>query len=588
MNPRLPLQIHWKALVAIATGAVVGSCSDSAAPGDLTEISFSSAFVHLNGLAPQTVIVRNSGRVAAGPITLNGAAFTNGGGAAAAGLTLEITPDELATLNPGDSAVVTLRLASISPTVADGTYLTTLSAIVGDSIASSLGVDVRVAACLGEPFRVADLSGATSITQGDIVQLTADVRDSTGAVAATPCVSWAVTPAGAGYVTADGAFVGYQPGVAMIVAASGLGSDSIPVTIQARGLSGSFATTGVGVVSDRYSSDVWVHGTTVYQGTWSSRNGNSGNTLYVWDVSDPTAPLLADSVMIDARTVNDVKVRADGALAAITHEGSNDGQNGVTLLDLADPLHPTVITRFFQSLETGVHNAWLDGNYLYLVVDGVSPTSGLRVLDITDLANPMVVSDYYAGSSFLHDVYVRDGLAFLSHWNAGLVILDVGNGVAGGSPAAPVEVSRLVVAGGQTHNVWYWPTAGYAFVGEEDFSSPGIMHVVDVRDLSNPREVGSYALSGTTPHNFWLDESSGVLYLAWYANGLVALDVAGDLMGELDKQGREYAVWDYGGGGGCPAAFFTATCTWAPQVHNGKIYIADMNTGFRVAEPVGF
>ena len=34
-----------------------------------------------------------------------------------------------------------------------------------------------------------------------------------------------------------------------------------------------------------------------------------------------------------------------------------------------------------------------------------------------------------------HDVYVRDGLAFLSHWDAGLIILDVGNGMAGGSPA---------------------------------------------------------------------------------------------------------------------------------------------------------
>jgi len=567
---------------------MVGSCSDSGAPSDLTEISFSTALVHLDGIAPETVIVRNSGGIAAGPVTLNPAAFTNSGGAAASGLTLQVTPAELATLNPGDSAVVTLRLASISPSVADGTYLTTVGAAVADTVQTILRVEVRVAECLREPFRVAALSGPASIVQGDVVRLIADVRDSTGAVAAAPCVSWNVAPTGAGYVTDDGTFVGYQPGTATIIAAAGLGSDSIAVTIGARGLSGSFTTTGVGRISARYSSDLWVHGTVAYQGTWSSRNGNRGNTLYVWDVSDATMPVLADSVTIDAGTVNDVKVRGDGALAVITHEGSSDGLNGVTLLDLADPLHPSVITRFFQSLESGVHNVWIDGDFLYVALDGANPSGGLRVLDITDPANPSVVSSFYAGSSILHDVYVRDGLAFLSHWNAGLVILDVGNGVAGGSPTNPVEVSRLAVAGGQTHNAWYWPAAGYVFVGEEDFSTPGIMHVIDVRDVSDPKEVGTYRVGGTTPHNFWLDEGSGVLYLAWYSNGLVALDVSGELLGELDKQGREYAVWQYSGSGGCPAAFGTATCTWAPQVLGGKIYIADMNTGLWIADRVGF
>ena len=62
--------------------------------------------------------------------------------------------------------------------------------------------------------------------------------------------------------------------------------------------------------------------------------------------------------------------------------------------------------------------------------------------------------------------------AFLSHWDAGLIILDVGNGIAGGSPASPVEVSRIKTVGGQTHNAWYWPAAGYVFVGEENFGRP--------------------------------------------------------------------------------------------------------------------
>jgi hypothetical protein len=285
-------------------------------------------------------------------------------------------------------------------------------------------------------------------------------------------------------------------------------------------------------------------------------------------------------VVVDARVVNDVKVRADGAIAVITHELSNDAQNGVTLLDLGDPARPRVITRFTTGLESGVHNVWVEGDYVYVVLDGIG--NGLRVLDISNANDPRVVASFYAGSSFLHDVYVRDGLAFLSHWDAGLVILDVGNGIKGGSPSNPVEVGRVQTAGGQTHNAWYWPAAGYVFVGEEDFETPGILHVVDASDLENPVEVATLRVSGSTPHNFWLDEDRAVLYAAWYENGVRAIDVGGELLGQLDRQGREVTSVRYGAGGRCVSS--SETCTWAPQLHRGLLYLSDMNTGLWVLD----
>lgn len=133
---------------------------------------------------------------------------------------------------------------------------------------------------------------------------------------------------------------------------------------------------------------------------------------------------------------------------------------------------------------------------------------------------------------------MRDGLAFLSHWDAGLIILDVGNGMSGGSPESPVEVGRIQMEGGNTHNAWYWPAGGYVFVGEESFSRPGVMHVVDVSDLRNPKEVATYAVAGQTPHNFWMDGDRAILYLAWYEKGLRVLDVSGELMGDFGQQGR--------------------------------------------------
>ncbi|MCH8938635.1 MAG: hypothetical protein IH966_04355 [Gemmatimonadetes bacterium] len=264
----------------------------------------------------------------------------------------------------------------------------------------------------------------------------------------------------------------------------------------------------------------------------------------------------------------------------ITHEGSAGG-NGITLLDLTVPLAPAPIVHFTATLENGVHNAWIDGTHVYLVVNGTGSQAGLRILNVADPADPTIVADFYGGSSSLHDVYVRDGLAFLSHWDAGLIILDVGNGMAGGSPANPVEVSRLATQGGQTHNAWYWPAGGYVFVGEEDFNTPGIMHVVDVSDISNPREVATFAVPGTTPHNFWMDETAEILYLSWYSNGIRALDVSGQLLGALDQQGREIAGFLYAQAAG--AQF--PSINWAPQFHNGLLYLSDMNTGLWILQP---
>ncbi len=158
----------------------------------------------------------------------------------------------------------------------------------------------------------------------------------------------------------------------------------------------------------------------------------------------------------------------------------------------------------------------------------------------------------------------------------------MGHGIAGGSPATPVEVGRIQTDGGQVHNAWYWPAGEYVFVGEEDYGTPGRMHVVDAGDLANPVEVASFRVEGMTPHNFWLDETREILYLAWYSQGVRALDVSGTLLGELDRQGREIASSLYDGSGSCQSS---GSCTWAPQLHDGRIYVSDMNSGLWVLEP---
>jgi hypothetical protein len=456
------------------------------------------------------------------------------------------------------------------------------------------GLLLLSAACGGSEQSDLRVIGPDLLRQGEVIRFSAEIpfswsqqRIGTGPV-------WSVEPAEAGLITDDGRFVGYRPGAAAIVATADGKRGRLPVTIVAReGLQGEFAPLVQGVQTARFNSDLWLHGRFGFTGTWLGGAIENpprlpGDTLFAWDLRDPLAPVMSAVLSVDARTVNDVKISADGTLAVLTHEGSADGLNGITLLDLTDPLQPTEIIRFTDELETGVHNVWIEENFIYAVVDGIG--NGLRIIDISNLHHPFldptptIAARFVAETSFLHDVLVRDGLAFLSHWDDGLIILDVGSGIAGGTPVNPVEVGRVQTAGGQTHNAWFWPAAGYVFVGEEDFETPGVLHVVDVQDPFQPEEVATFSIPGETPHNFWLDEERGILYAGWYSAGLRAIDVSGELLGELEKQDREIAAAVYGTDAGCRTD--DGTCAWAPQLHNGLVFVSDLNTGLWAFRPL--
>jgi hypothetical protein len=186
----------------------------------------------------------------------------------------------------------------------------------------------------------------------------------------------------------------------------------------------------------------------------------------------------------------------------------------------------------------------------------------------------------------IHDTFVRDGLVFACLWNTGVVIYDVGNGAVGGTPANPLPIDTVrtgdngVPGGRQSHNVWWFhnPVTSerrYLFVGQEGpgrigGEASGDIHVMDVSDLTNPTQVGSYRMAGAGTHNFWMDEAGQVLYAAYYNGGVVALDVSGTLSGDL--AGRELARVQPGGS--------SATYTWGVQLgSNGFVYAADMVSG---------
>jgi hypothetical protein len=211
----------------------------------------------------------------------------------------------------------------------------------------------------------------------------------------------------------------------------------------------------------------------------------------------------------------------------------------------------------------------------------------------TNQTQPVLVATVSVPANYgHHDTFVRDGLAFVCAWNSGVLIYDVGNGMRGGSPANPVLVSSLVTnangvpGGAQVHNAWWFHNPvtrekRYLFIGQEGpatvgASSSGDLHVVDVSNLDDPREVATLRIDGAGIHNFWMDEQRQVLYAAYYNGGVLALDVSGTLQGDL--QGRVIARRTPGGDAN--------TYVWGVMLAGNTLYASDMLSGFWALDPV--
>ena len=76
----------------------------------------------------------------------------------------------------------------------------------------------------------------------------------------------------------------------------------------------------------------------------------SDGTAYFWDVTDPTDIKKIDSIQVDARIVNDVKVSEDGKLCVISREASSKRKNGIILIDVTDPSNAEIISERLSAL----------------------------------------------------------------------------------------------------------------------------------------------------------------------------------------------------------------------------------------------
>jgi len=440
----------------------------------------------------------------------------------------------------------------------------------------------------------------SSVRTGDVVRFTVAAKNASGARVDSPAIRWSVGGGPAATVEADGVFVADRPGAYLVTALSGDRSASASVVVAPRNVQREFEVVGRAPVEEFQVLEQWITGDFMY--VTSAIAGK----LWVYDISNPAAPLKVDALSFDARVMNDISTTADNKIGVLTREGASNRKNGIVILDTSDLAHPKVMTEYTESVTGGVHSAFIDGRHVYLTD---SSTGSLRIISLEDPRQPKEVGRWQAetltmtmkaptgeeaiAGRYLHDVYVKDGLAYLAYWRNGLIVLDVGAGVKGGSPREPKFVSQIRfnyhelygdgwLAGAHT----VFRNKQYLFVGDEVFPSTfdlvardripvkGIVHVVDLSDVERPREVAFYDVPEGGAHNVWVEND--VLYMGYYSAGARAVDVSGELRGDLYRQGREIArLWTGDPKGYRPNLPFT----WGAQPHRGLIYFNDINSG---------
>ena len=487
------------------------------------------------------------------------------------------------------------------------TGVVTLTAIVGGASGS---VTHRVEA---SPVASLSLSGGEpQVRTGDVQSFQLVMRDRDGSPVVDVPVTWTYiyqpddsirAPAGPAQIDA-GRMVADVPGVYTAVASVGPVQAEYSFRVVPRDAVRTLEVVGQGRESRVFTTDLWI---------WEGLDGRDyaltgskygdGITM-VWDVTDPSNIFKTDSILVDARTTNDVKVSPDGRYGAISREGASNRRDGVVILDLADPAHPRVASTFEDNGVTGgVHNMFATDDYLFALAGG----DKYVIIDMRDIYAPTFVSEYNHPNSRVHDVWVHDGLAYSAEWETGVVVVDVGNGKWGGSIAKPVFVTSFPLTTGSTHAVfpYYQESTGrfLLIVGDERVQRDGLawkgtgpdhrvqydpitgkggypratsgyIQIVDFSDPTNPVQLARYEVSEYGTHNMWVEDD--VLYQAYYEGGVRMVDISGDLMGNLFTQGREMAVYKaYDPLGYIP----NSAAAWGVMSWKGNIFFADINSG---------
>lgn len=262
---------------------------------------------------------------------------------------------------------------------------------------------------------------------------------------------------------------------------------------------------------------------------------------------------------------------------------------GLIIIDLSNL--PTSITKIYQSTTdfSQAHNIYIDEDNARLYVVGsylnTTMTSfNLLIYDLsTSPASPPaptivkfndVVND--PGPNFyIHDIYVRDNIAYASHGSTGYYIWDLND-----LNDIKLLGSYTYVVSGYNHSSWVSDDGTFAMFAEETVGFP--LTIIDITDLSLITSVSTYkqpllapTFTNNIAHNPFI--KGDYAYVSYYEDGVVVIDISNP------ASPFQAAYYDtnplntfYSGTRNCWGVY--------PFLPSGKILASDIKNGLFVLE----
>jgi hypothetical protein len=103
---------------------------------------------------------------------------------------------------------------------------------------------------------------------------------------------------------------------------------------------------------------------------------------------------------------------------------------------MSNKLSPTLIVRVPPPAAGYVHNIWLSPDRQYCATTEETGFKTVKIWDISDFNNITIVGEYLGSSNLAHDVRWMGDIIVMSHYEAGVTVIDVTD------PTDPVEVAQ--------------------------------------------------------------------------------------------------------------------------------------------------
>ncbi|MGH1363043.1 MAG: choice-of-anchor B family protein [Calditrichia bacterium] len=224
---------------------------------------------------------------------------------------------------------------------------------------------------------------------------------------------------------------------------------------------------------------------------------NFAKPVTMFSLADPANPVEIGSLAGIANDAHDVFAQNGRLYVA---EGVRPT---IAIIDVSDPLNPSLIERVTIPAAGYVHNVWATPDDSYMITTEETAGKSIKMWDIRDLSNVSITSEYIGESTLAHNVFIKGDYAYVSHYQSGAKILDISN------PGIMIEVGNYDTINGEnpvTFGNWgMYPYASNGLVVASDMATG--LYVLEFNNTTAYKLSGSItdATTNATIEDAWVE-----------------------------------------------------------------------------------